>query len=378
MYKSGIKLGILGGGQLGRMFIQNALNYDLEIHVLENDINAPSSKIADSFVCGDIKDFNTVMQFGKDLDIITIEIENVNVDALFELEKKGVKVFPQAHVIKLIQDKGTQKEFYRNNNIPTAPFKLLEENCGNEILLKEIPFVQKMRTGGYDGKGVQVIKKADEISRSFKTASVVEELINFEKEISVIVVRNESGEIKTFPTVEMEFNPQANLVEFLFSPAEISTELEVEAKKIATDLIQKLGMIGVLAVEMFVTKSQEILVNEIAPRPHNSGHQTIEGNFSSQYEQHLRAILNLPLGETQIILPSVMINLLGSENHEGAVRYEGIDKVMEIPGVYIHLYGKKTTKPYRKMGHITVVNKSLDEAKKIALKVKDLIHVKAW
>lgn len=374
-YHDDFKVGILGGGQLGRMLIQTGIDLDIQIAVLDPDANAPCSGIAHEFVHGSITDFDSVYQFGKDKDLITIEIENVNVDALDKLVEEGVTIYPQPNIIRLIQDKGLQKEFYQKNNIPTAPFQLIKNN--NDLLAGEIrpPFVQKLRKGGYDGKGVQVIKDKEQLNSLFTEPSVIEELVDFEKELSVIVSRNAKGEICSYPVVEMEFNPEANLVEFLFSPAEIHADIASKAKKIAEKVITDLNMVGILAVELFLTKSGDILVNEIAPRPHNSGHQTIEGNICSQYEQHLRSILNLPLGSTEMTVPSVMVNLLGEKDFNGRVVYQGIEEAMKLPGVYVHVYGKRTTKPFRKMGHVTVINPSLSEAKSIARKVNELLKV---
>ncbi len=376
-YDTEYKVGILGGGQLGRMFIQEAVNLDVNVHILDPDLSAPSSKIAHHFICGSITDFNQVIEFGKDKQVVTIEIEHVNVDALEQLEKSGIKVFPQPHLIRMVQDKGLQKEFYRKHGIPTASFKLIENKNDLISLIDELPFVQKLRKGGYDGKGVQVIRTAADFEKGFDAPSVIEKMIDFEKELSVIVARNEHGEIKAYPAVELVFNPEANLVEFLFSPANITEETEKKARTTAVDVISKMELVGILAVEMFLTKSGEILVNEIAPRPHNSGHQTIEGSFTSQYEQHLRAILGLPLGSTENILPSVMINLLGEKNHEGNVKYRGLEDSLKIEGVYPHIYGKTKTKPFRKMGHVTVLNKSLEKAKKIASELISIIKVES-
>ena len=373
-YGKDLRLGVLGGGQLGRMLIQAANDLNIHIHCLDPDPNAPCSEIAHSFSCGSLTDFNTVLNFGSDKHLITVEIENVNVEALIELEKKGVKVFPQPNVLKLIQDKGLQKEFYLKNNIPTAAFELISSKA--ELLLKtDFPFVHKLRTGGYDGKGVKIISNLSEAEQSFDSPSVIEEKIDFQKELSVLVARNEKGEIKTFPLVECEFNPEANLVEFLFSPADVSPEIELKAKEIASQLIEKLNMVGLLAVELFLTKSNELLVNEIAPRPHNSGHHTIECCTTSQFSQHLRAILNLPLGDTSLIQAGAMINLVGEKEFNGPVIYDGLENLLSIPGVFPHLYGKETTKPFRKMGHITITGKNIDELKAKSDKIKGLIRV---
>ena len=376
-YQKKFKVGILGGGQLGRMFIQDAVNFNLNCCVLDPDVNAPCSSIADEFVCGSFNDYNTVLNFGKNKDIITIEIENVNTDALFELQRQGKKIFPQPEVISIIRDKGIQKEFYKNNGIPSGEFELIENKSNFCDLKIKFPFVQKLRTGGYDGKGVFIVKNEDDFNATPNVPSVLERLVEIEREISVIVARNQNGDVKSFPVVDMEFNAQANLVEYLFSPSEIPINLQDEAKKIAEKVIVSLNMVGILAVEMFLTKSGEILVNESAPRAHNSGHHTIEGNMTSQYNQLLRAILNLPLGNTTDLMPSVMINLLGEPGYEGDAIYEGLENVLQMPGVFLHLYGKKTTKPFRKMGHITVVNKNAEMAKRQAKLIKQILKVKA-
>ena len=376
-YSEDFKVGILGGGQLGRMFIQEAINLDVRIHILDPDAAAPSGKIAHHFVQGDITDFDTVLNFGKDKNVVTIEIEHVNVDALEKLEGMGVKVYPQPQLIRMIQDKGLQKEFYQKHNIPTAPFRLI--NAKNDLSANTdfLPFVQKLRKGGYDGKGVQVIKNETDFTKGFDAPCVLEKFVDFEKELAVIVARNEHGEVKSYPVVELEFDPEANLVEFLFSPANINPVIEEKAQKIARNVIEKMQLVGILAVELFLTKSGDVLVNEIAPRPHNSGHQTIEASYTSQYEQHLRAILGLPLGATDIILPSVMVNLLGEKDFTGNVLYKGLAESLRLKGVYPHIYGKATTKSFRKMGHVTVIDQSLEAAKKTALNVKDLIRVQS-
>ena len=369
------KLGILGGGQLGRMLIQQAINYNIHISSLDPDSNAPCKDIASNFTVGSLNDYDTVYAFGKQVNMLTIEIEHVNVEALEKLEKEGIPVFPQPSVLKMIQDKGLQKQFYANNNIPTPEYYLIENKADIAKHANKFPFFQKLRKGGYDGKGVVKLSDSTKLNDAFDAPSVLEKLVDFKKEISVIVARNQQGEIKTFPSVECDFNPEANLVEFLFSPASHSVEVEEKAQQIAYDIAKKLGIVGILAVEMFVTKNDEVLVNEIAPRPHNSGHQTIEGNYTSQYEQHLRAILDLPLGNTEIILPSVMINLLGEKGYEGNAQYEGLEEVLKIKGAHIHLYGKKTTKPFRKMGHVTVVDEHIHLAKAKAILIKNTLKV---
>ncbi|RZL07701.1 MAG: 5-(carboxyamino)imidazole ribonucleotide synthase, partial [Pedobacter sp.] len=343
--------------------------------VLEPDADAPCKDICNYFECGSITDFDTVYNFGKRADIITIEIENVNTDALEQLEREGKMVFPEPRVIRLIQDKGVQKQFFKENNIPTAPYKLINKKEDLFNTGFDYPFMLKQRTDGYDGKGVMKIANADAIQYAFDTPSLVEQMVDFEKEVSVIVARNSNGETETFPMVEMEFNAEANLVEFLISPSLYSEAIQQEAKEIAIKIANTLNITGVLAVEMFITKDGRILVNELAPRPHNSGHQSIEGNFTSQYEQHLRAIFNLPLGDTSTRDTAVMINLLGEKEHNGIAKYEGLEKVLELSGVNIHLYGKKYTKPFRKMGHVTIVDADREKAIEKANFIKDNLKV---
>ena len=366
------KIGVLGGGQLGRMLIQEATNLNLHIHILDPDKNAPCSSIAQSFTCAPLTDYDAVIEFGKDKSLITVEIENVNIEALETLEKSGIPVYPQPRVLRIIKDKGTQKEFYKDHHIPTSSFTLYENK---EALINaniNYPAVQKLRTGGYDGKGVQILKDS---SNSFEDAHLIEELVDFEKEISIIVARNKVGEISTFPSVECKFNPEAHLVEFLFSPAEISADIEQKAKEIASDVINKMDMVGILAVEMFLTKSGEILVNEIAPRPHNSGHHTIECCKTSQFAQHLRSVIGLPLGDTSLVQAGAMINLLGEKGFTGTAKYVGLDELLKFSGVYPHLYGKEITKPMRKMGHITITGASLNEVKRTAEAIKGVVKI---
>jgi 5-(carboxyamino)imidazole ribonucleotide synthase len=370
-----MKIGLLGGGQLGRMLLQKAADFSLSIRVLDPDPAAPCRYLADEFVNGSFKDHDTVYAFGKSCDLITIEIENVNVEALEKLEQEGVLVYPQPSVIRLIQDKGLQKKFFTDNDIPTSPFSLIESVKDLHNTNIKFPVFQKLRKGGYDGKGVFKIQSPSDFMNAFDAPSIVEELIDFKKEIAVIVSRNLKGECISFPAVDMEFNSQANLVEFLFSPADITEELEKEAQRIAIDIVTKLKMVGVLAVEMFLTKDNKILVNEIAPRPHNSGHHTIEANLTSQYEQHLRAILGMPLGKTDATHPAVMVNLLGEKNYEGLACYQSLDEVLAIEGVHVHLYGKKFTRPFRKMGHVTVTGTNMEDARNKAYKIKKLLKV---
>jgi 5-(carboxyamino)imidazole ribonucleotide synthase len=376
-YDKSFKVAVLGGGQLGKMLIQEAVNLNINVCVLEPAADAPCSKLAAEFTVGSITDYDTVYQFGKDKDVVTIEIENVNTEALKQLQKEGVKVFPSPEIIELIQDKGLQKEFYTQHNIPTAPYILVNNKQEVSEHIAKFPFAQKLRKGGYDGKGVQLLKSESDLAKAFDAPCVLEELVDFEKELAVIVARNEQGEVATFPVVEMEFNPEANLVEFLFSPAEVRETISNNAREIAVSVAKALNLVGILAVELFLLKDGSILVNECAPRPHNSGHQTIEGNYTSQYAQHLRSILNLPLGNTDIKLPSVMVNLLGEEGFSGAANYEGLEACLQKEGVYIHLYGKTETKPFRKMGHVTIVHKDLEKAKENAYFVKRTLKCKA-
>ena len=358
-----LKLGILGGGQLGRMLIQQAINYNVTVKVLDPDREAPCRKLCDEFTVGSLGDYETVYKFGKKVDLLTIEIEKVNVDALEQLEKEGVMVYPQPRIIRLIQDKGLQKQFFKENNIPTAEFKVISsiDDLKQQTDIP-YPYIQKLRRDGYDGRGVYKVTDETYLANAFKEPSLVERLIDFEKEIAVIVARNESGEVSTFPLVEMEFNPDVNLVEFLISPSTLSFEIQQEAERIAKKIAEDLKIVGLLAVEMFLTKDGQILVNELAPRPHNSGHQSIEGNVVSQFEQHLRAIFNQPMGDTACLGNAVMINVLGEPGFEGPAVYQGIEKILKCPGVYVHLYGKALTKPFRKMGHVTVVDNDREKA----------------
>jgi 5-(carboxyamino)imidazole ribonucleotide synthase len=357
------RLGVLGGGQLGRMLIQSGIDLNIEFNILDPDPSAPCHQIS-NFTCGKLTDFDTVIAFGEKCDIITIEIENVNTKALKELAKKGKKVFPQPEVIELIQDKRLQKQFYKDNGIPTAEFILTENKRDVENNLSFLPAVHKIGTGGYDGQGVQIIRTSNDTHKAFDAPGVLEKLIDFEKEIAVIVSRNERGEVMAFPSVEMVFHPEANLVEYLLSPAQIPAEANKTAVDLATKVINQLQMVGLLAVEMFVTKDGKVLVNEIAPRPHNSGHHTIEANITSQYEQHLRAILGLAPGKTDAILPAAMVNLLGEEGHSGIANYSGLEEVLAVEGTHVHLYGKKVTKPFRKMGHVTITDRDIESLKK--------------
>ena len=368
-------LGILGGGQLGRMLLQRTLDFNISTAVMDGDADAPCKNSCDRFVKGSFADYDAVYQFGKTVSLLTIEIEHVNTDALFRLESEGLPVYPQPSVLAMVKDKGLQKSFYRQYNFPTADFTLLENRTSLANMSPRFPVIQKLRSGGYDGKGVFKINAIADYQNAFDEPSLLEDCVDFEKEISVIVARNKNGEVAAYPAVEMLFNAEANLVEFLASPADISESTAKEAEEVAISLISQLKMVGVLAVEMFVTKTGSVLINEIAPRPHNSGHHTIEANVTSQYEQHIRAILNLPLGRTDIVRPAVMINLLGEKGFNGIARYEGLEEVLQLESTYVHLYGKKLTKPFRKMGHVTVTGKTIEGAKKKAMMVKEKLKV---
>ena len=370
-------LGVLGGGQLGRMLIQSAISYNQDIHILDPDPNAPCKDLAQQFTVGSLKDFDAVYAFGKDCDVITVEIEAVNTQALQKLADEGKKVYPQPHLLALIQDKRSQKQFYLDHGIPTADFILTDNKADVMANASFLPAVNKLGKEGYDGRGVQVLRTAADLDLAFDAPGLLEKLIDFDKEIAVTVARNARGEVIAYPAVECAFHPTANLVEFLFAPAAISPAIEQKAQAIAKDLILKLDLVGILAVELFVTRTGEVLVNEIAPRPHNSGHHTIEANFTSQFEQHLRAVMNWPLGDPTLRCPAAMINLLGEPGYEGAVLVEGMDEALAEKGVYLHLYGKKNTKPFRKMGHVTLLGEDIQEVKAKANRIKALIKIKS-
>ena len=375
-YLAGNKtLGVLGGGQLGRMLIQSAIDFNLSVHVLDPNPQAPCYALATHFTVGSLTDFDTVYSFGQPCDLLTIEIENVNTEALQRLQAEGKRVYPQPSIIALIQDKRAQKQFYQENNIPTADFVLTETREDLPRHLDMLPAVHKLGKEGYDGRGVQKIMTEQDIPHGFDQPGVLEKLVDFEKEISVIVARNQQGEVSTFPVVELVFHPEKNLVEYLFAPADIDSSVAQRADQLAREVIEKLDMTGLLAVEMFLTKSGEILVNEAAPRTHNSGHHTIEANVTSQFEQHLRAILGIPLGSTRTKTPAAMVNLLGEEGYEGSAQYQGLDEALALEGVKVHLYGKKVTKPFRKMGHITIIAPNATQLKEKVKQVQSLVKV---
>jgi len=378
-FSSDFKLGILGGGQLGKMLLFDTRKFDIQTYVLDPSDEAPCKIACNKFFQGDLMDFDTVYYFGQQVDILTFEIELVNLDALEKLESEGVKVFPSPKTLRLIQNKGIQKDFYSQNNIPTAPYKRFEnlEALISDIQNIKLPFVWKCTEFGYDGMGVKIIKVLSDLDNLPNVECISEELIPFKNELSVIVCRNVSGEIRTYPVVEMEFHPEANQVEYVICPARIEDKVAEKARAIALTVSEKFNHVGLLAVEMFQTINDEIIVNEVAPRPHNSGHQTIEASFTSQFENHIRAILDLPLGNTNSKVAGIMVNLVGEEGFSGDVVYENIETIMGWNGVTPHIYGKKQTRPFRKMGHVTIVNEDMVEARKIAEKVKNTIRVKA-
>lgn len=370
-----LRIGILGGGQLGRMLLQTAANYHVETFVLETGNNPPASSLCHHFIEGDIKDYNTVYNFGKQVDVLTIEIENVNLDALFKLEQEGLTIYPRPQALKTIKDKGLQKEFYRTHGIPTSPFYLITHKYELNAHLGFFPVAQKLRTGGYDGKGVEILRDETDFAKAFDAPCVIEKLVDIEKEISVIVAKNALGEIAVYPPVEMVFDPRYNLVDYLLSPAELTAEQTQQAQTIAVQVMNALDSPGIFAVEMFLDKAGNILVNETAPRAHNSGHQSIEGNYASQYEMQMRVLQNLPLGNTEAIKPSLMLNLVGEPKYSGPVKYQGLEDVLKMKGVYIHLYGKHETKPGRKMGHVTILGESKDELLQKADFIKQTLKV---
>ena len=378
-FSSKHKLGILGGGQLGKMMLYNTRKFDINTSVLDPNNEAPSRLACNHFVQGDLMDFETVFNFGKKVDTLTIEIENVNVEALKALEKEGVKVYPDSNTLATIQNKAEQKRFYIKHQLPTAAFKAYNNKSTLEKAVSEnvqsLPFVWKSARFGYDGNGVKIIRKHSDLDQLPNGECIAEDLIPFKNELAVIVARNPKGEIKSYPVVEMEFHPEANQVEYVLCPARIPESVAKKATDVALKTAAAFQHVGLLAVEMFLTQNDNILINEVAPRPHNSGHQTIEASQTSQFEQHLRAILNLPLGSTKNKACGVMVNLVGAEGHQGAVVYKNIEAIMALEGVTPHIYGKKMTRPFRKMGHVTIVNSSIEKARKIAQKVKESINV---
>ncbi|WP_136480194.1 5-(carboxyamino)imidazole ribonucleotide synthase [Cognatitamlana onchidii] len=378
-FSSSFKLGILGGGQLGKMLLYNTRKFDIYTTVLDASNEAPSKLACNEFHLGNLMDYDAVYNFGKQVDILTIEIENVNVDALEALEKEGVKVYPASNTLRTIQNKATQKLFYKDHNLPTAPFSRFAYTSEIEEAIKNgglsLPFVWKSAQFGYDGQGVKIVKSNKDLQGLPNVECIAESLVPFKNELAVIVARSASGETKTYPVVEMEFHPEANQVEYVICPARISDNVAKKAMDVALAVSNAFQHVGLLAVEMFQTQDDQILINEVAPRPHNSGHQTIEASYTSQFEQHVRAILDLPLGRTDNKVGGVMVNLVGAEGFTGNVVYQNIENIMNMSGVTPHIYGKKETRPFRKMGHVTIVNENINEARKIAEQVKKSIKV---
>ncbi|MCK0191238.1 5-(carboxyamino)imidazole ribonucleotide synthase [Arenibacter sp. F20364] len=378
-FSSEFKLGILGGGQLGKMLLYETRKFDIHTKVLDPSDEAPCKIACNEFFKGDLMDFDAVYKLGKKVDVLTIEIENVNLDALEKLEYEGLKVFPPTRALRIIQNKAKQKLFYIDNGIPTADFQRfaykseIEDSIANGGL--KFPFIWKATQFGYDGQGVKVVRKLEDLNGLPAGECITEEMVNFKNELAVIVARSASGEVKTYPVVEMEFHPEANQVEYVLCPARIGSKVAEKAQEIALQLSNKIKHVGLLAVEMFQTQEDEILVNEVAPRPHNSGHYSIEASYTNQFEQHIRAILDLPLGNTASKVAGIMVNLVGAEGHTGNVVYENMEEILSLDGVTPHIYGKKQTRPFRKMGHVTIVNNDIKEAREIAEQVKNTIKV---
>ena len=379
LFSSQHKVGILGGGQLGKMLLYTTRKFDIQTYVLDPNPEAPSKIACDAFFVGDLMDYETVFEFGKKVDTLTIEIENVNVSALRALEHEGVNVYPAADTLAIIQNKAKQKLFYSEHGLPTASFTRYtnseELTTAIENEAQTLPFVWKSAQFGYDGKGVKVIRTLSDMKALPNVECIAEDLVPFKKELAVTVARSPQGEIRAYPVVEMEFHPEANQVEYVLCPARISNAIEKKAERVALNTAAAFKHVGLLAVELFLTQDDNILINEVAPRPHNSGHQTIEASYTSQFEQHIRAVLNLPLGETRNKVCGVMVNLVGAEGHNGAVVYQNIEKILELEGVTPHIYGKKETRPLRKMGHVTIVHSEIDKAREIAQQVKETIKV---
>lgn len=378
-FSSDFKLGILGGGQLGKMLLTETRKWDIQTAVLDPSEAAPCRYGSTYFEVGDLMDYDTVYTFGKKVDILTIEIEHVNSDALEALEEKGIKVYPNSEALRIIQNKAKQKLFYVDHDIPTAPFSRfayvseIPDSIAHGGL--QYPFVWKSAQFGYDGQGVKIIRSEADLQGLSQGECIAEELIPFKRELAVIVARSSAGEVRSYPVVEMEFHPEANQVEYVLCPARIPDQIATQARHIAEKVALELDHVGLLAVEMFQTEEDALLVNEVAPRPHNSGHYSIEASVTNQFEQHLRAILGLPLGDTSSKVAAVMVNLVGAEGHNGPVVYEGLNQILSMDGVTPHIYGKKETRPFRKMGHVTIVDHSIDEARRIAEDVKKAIRV---
>jgi len=378
-FSSNFKLGILGGGQLGKMMLYETRKWDIYTKVMDASPEAPCKIACNEFVLSSLMDFDAVYNFGKDVDVLTIEIENVNLDALEKLEHEGITVYPPTKTLRTIQNKATQKLFYVDHDIPTAPFTRfaytseIEDSIHNGGL--QLPFVWKSAQFGYDGQGVKVVRKMEDLTDLPNVECIAEQMIDFKNELAVIVARNTKGEVATYPVVEMEFHPEANQVEYVICPARIDDAMAKKAQEVALKVSAEMKQVGLLAVEMFQTKNNQILVNEVAPRPHNSGHYSIEASYTNQFEQHIRAILGLPLGKTDSKVAGIMVNLVGAEGHTGEVVYENMEKILHMDGVTPHIYGKKETRPFRKMGHVTIVDENMARARQVAQEVKETIKV---
>jgi len=371
------KIGILGGGQLGRMLLQASANYPVETFVLENDNECPAAHLCHHFTKGDIKDFDAVYNFGKGLDAITIEIENVNVAALEKLEAEGVKIYPKPTVLRTIKNKILQKQYYQQHSIPSPEFIITDSLAELKQQEKFLPAVHKIGEGGYDGKGVQLLKKKEDIAKGFDAPAVLEKMVNIHKEIAQMIAINEKGETALYPPVEMLFDPNLNLLDYQLCPAELSPQTLYKVEAIALAVVRNFNSPGIFAIEMFVDKNGDVLVNETAPRVHNSGHHTIEAHYCSQFDMLWRIMLGYPLGNTDAILPSIMVNIIGAEGYSGAVKYEGLEEVLKIENAFVHLYGKKQTKPGRKMGHVTILSKEKQELLHQSNKVKRTLLAKS-
>jgi 5-(carboxyamino)imidazole ribonucleotide synthase len=375
------KIGIIGGGQLGKMILNETNKWSLNISILDSNKNSPCKNLCNGFYVGDLLDYETVLNFGRQCDLITYEIEHINTQALFDLEKEGIIVYPKAETLKIIQDKNSQKEFYKKNELPTADFSFYKSIDDLKIGIKEgkveFPSVWKKTKFGYDGFGVKILKSTEDLNDIPESEMIIEKLIPFEKEIAVIVARNSKGKIKNFDVVEMKFNEISNQVKFVISPSNISEEIKKEAIKIAIETAEKFNLIGLLAVEMFLTKDNQILINEVAPRPHNSGHYTLDACNTSQFEQHIRAILGLELGDVSQKGKAIMLNLVGEENFFGKVIYSNLDHALADDSSYVHIYGKEETRPNRKMGHITIICDNFEDAYIKAKNFKNIIKVKS-
>jgi 5-(carboxyamino)imidazole ribonucleotide synthase len=370
------KIGILGGGQLGRMMLQQAANYPVETWVMENDPQCPSAGLCHRFVLGDIRDQEAVIAFGRQVDVLTIEIENVSLEALQVLEAEGIRVFPNTKALRTIKDKILQKQFYRDNGIPTSDFRILHNMGELEAAVGELPAVQKLATGGYDGRGVTILRGPEDLSKGFDAPSVLEQLVDIERELAIIVAIDEQGGQAVFPPVEMVFDPELNLLDYQLCPSDLPKEILWKAEAVALSVARHLDSPGLFAVELFVDRSGDVLVNETAPRVHNSGHHSIEGNFCSQFDMLLRIVIGYPLGETDIIMPSAMINLVGADGFEGMPVYDGLEDVLAMERTYVHLYGKRETRPGRKMGHVTVLAADRHELIHQAERIRGIIKVK--